>query len=181
LVDRALALDPKEAEAHYVQGILHLWRHKQVDRAIADAERAIALDPNFARGYGSLGAALHYAGRSEEALARFETMARLDPHCPGPYQHFWAQAHFALGHFEEAVALLKARLARQPHSDVSHVLLAACYGHLGRAEEARAEWQEALRVNPDYSIEHRRRILPYKDPADFEHVVEGLRKAGIAV
>ncbi len=170
-----------EAEAHYVQGIIRLWQQKKVDQAIADAERAIALDPNFARGYGSLGAALHYAGRSDEALQQFETMVRLDPHCPGPYQHFLAQAHFALGHFEEAVAALKARLARQPDSDVSHVLLAACYGHVGRAEEARAEWQEALRVNPDYSIEERRQILPYKNPADFEYVVEGLQKAGIAV
>ena len=180
LVDRALTLDPMEAEAHYVQGIIHLWQQKKVDQAIADAERAIALDPNFARGYGSLGAALHYAGRSEEALERFETMARLDPHCPGPYQHFLAQAHFALGHFEEAIAALKARLARQPDSDVSRVLLAACYGHLGRVAEARAEWQEALRINPDYSIEHRRKIVPYKNPADFERVVDGLRRAGIA-
>jgi adenylate cyclase len=180
-VDRALALDPKEAEAHYVQGIIHLWRHRKVDEAIADGEQAIALDPNFARGYGSLGAALHYAGRSEEALQRLETMARLDPHTPGPYQHFWAQAHFALGHFDDAVALLKVRLARQPHSDVSRVLLAACYGHLGQAEAARSEWAEALLINPDYSLEERRRILPYKNPADFERVVEGLRKAGIAV
>ena len=181
LVDRALALDSNEAEAHYVQGIVHLWHQKAPDRAIADAERAIALDPGFARGYGSLGAALHYAGRSEEALARFETMVRLDPHCPGPYQHFLAQAHFALGHVEEAIAALKTRLAGQPHSDVSRVLLAACYGHLDRTEEARAEWQEALRINPDYSLEHRRKILPYKNPADFERVVEGLRRAGIPV
>ena len=181
LVDRALTLDASEAEAHYVQGIVHLWQQKNADQAIADAERAIALDPNFARGYGSLGAALHYAGRSEEALEHLATMARLDPHHPPSYQHFLAQAHFALGHFEEAIAALTARLARQPHSDVSRVLLAACYGHLGRADEARAEWEEALRVNPDYSIEHRRQILPYKNPGDFERVVEGLRKAGIAV
>ncbi|HSA80659.1 MAG TPA: tetratricopeptide repeat protein, partial [Geminicoccaceae bacterium] len=180
-VDRALALDPTEAEAHYVQGIIHLWLQKDVNQAIADAERAIALDPNFARGHGSLGAALHYAGRSEEALEHFATMARLDPHHPPSYRHFAAQALFALGRFEDAVRALQERLARQPHSDVSHVLLAACYGHLGRAEEARAEWEEALRVNPDYSIEDRRRVLPYKDPADFERVVEGLRKAGIAV
>ena len=92
-----------------------------------------------------------------------------------------AQALFALGRFEDAVRALKARLAGQPHSDVSRVLLAACYGHLGRADEARAEWEEALRGNPDYSIEHRRQVLPYKNPADFERVVEGLRKAGIAV
>jgi adenylate cyclase len=138
------------------------------------------LDPSLARGYGSLGAALHYAGRSEEALERFETMTRLDPHCPGPYQHFLAQAHFALGHLEDAIAARKTRLIQQPHSDVSHVLLAACYGHLGRAKEAQAAWREALRINPDYSIEHRRQILPYKNPADFDQVVAGLRKAGIA-
>jgi len=181
LVDRALTLDPTEAEAHYVQGIIHLWHQKDPDQAIADAERAIALDPGFARGYGSLGAALHYAGRSEEAVERLARMARLDPHHPAQYQHFLAQSLFALGRFEDAVRASQARLARQPHSDVSRVLLAACYGHLGRAEEARAEWEEALRINPDYSIEHRRQILPYKNPADFERVVEGLRKAGIAV
>jgi adenylate cyclase len=62
---------------------------------------------------------------------------------------------------------------------MSRVLLASCYGHLGRAEEARTLWQDALRVSPGYSLEHRRRVLPYKDPADFEHVVDGLRKAGL--
>jgi adenylate cyclase len=36
-----------------------------------------------------------------------------------------------------------------------------------------------LRVNPDYSLEYRRKVLPYKNPADFEHVVDGLRKAGV--
>lgn len=180
LVARALALDPMEAGAHYAQGIIRLWQHKNVDQAIADIKRAISFDPNFARAYGALGAGLHYAGRSEEGLRQFETMAKLDPHYPAPYHHFWAQAHFALGHFEEAVAALQARLAQQPNSDVSHVLLAASYGYLGRAKEARVEWEEALRVNPDYSIEERRQILPYKNPADFEHMIEGLRRAGIS-
>jgi tetratricopeptide (TPR) repeat protein len=108
-------------------------------------------------------------------------VVRLDPHHPAVYLHFVAQSHFALGHYEEAITALKTRLARQPDSDISSVLLAACYGHLGRAEAARAEWEKALRINPEYSIEHRRRILPYKNPADFERVVEGLRKAGIPV
>ena len=35
------------------------------------------------------------------------------------------------------------------------------------------------RVNPGYSIEQRRKVLPYKNPEDFERVVEGLRKAGL--
>ena len=49
-----------------------------------------------------------------------------------------AQNYFALERYEEAVDLLQRRLARQSDSDVSLVLLAACYGHLGRAEDAHA-------------------------------------------
>ena len=60
-----------------------------------------------------------------------------------------------------------------------HVLLAACYGNLGQIEEAQATWRAALRLNPDYSFEHRRSILPYKDAADLEHVVRGLCAAGV--
>jgi adenylate cyclase len=93
--------------------------------------------------------------------------------------HFQAQAMFQLGRYEDAVASLKRRLVRNPGTDVSRVLLAASYGHLGRFAEARAAWQEVLRVNPDYSLEYRRKVLPYKNPADFERVVDGLRKAAI--
>ena len=36
-----------------------------------------------------------------------------------------------------------------------------------------------LLLRDDYSLEHRRKVLPYKNPADFEAVVDGLRKAGL--
>ena len=104
---------------------------------------------------------------------------RLDPHYSDIYLHILAQAYFQLDRYEEAIDLLKRRLIRNPATDISRVLLAASYGHLGRIEESRAMWAEALQVNPDYSLEHRRQILPYKDPCDFDRLVEGLRKAGL--
>ena len=63
--------------------------------------------------------------------------------------------------------------------DASRALLAACYGQMGLRDEAREAWRELLRVNPDYSIEQRRKVLPCKNPDDFERIVEGLRKAGL--
>jgi tetratricopeptide (TPR) repeat protein len=178
LAQRAVALDDSLPYAHFASGIIYLWMRRH-DEAIGEAERAISLDPNFANGHIGLGFILNYAGRAEEALACIDQGIALDPYHPDIYLHFQAQAHFQLGRYEEAIGILKRRLIRNPDTDISRVLLAASYGHLGRNEEARAEWQEVFRVNPDYSLEHRRKVLPYKNPTDFEPLVDGLRKAGV--
>jgi hypothetical protein len=61
------------------------------------------------------------------------------------------------------------------------MLLASCYGHLGRAEDARITWAELLKVNPDFSLNQRARVLPYKDPADFQRIAEGFGQSRVAV
>jgi adenylate cyclase len=178
LASRAVALDDQNPYAHWALGIiyLHLRRH---DMAIREAERSISLAPNLAEGHESLGNVLHYAGRSQEALACLDRAMALNPYYPDMFLHFQAQAMFQLSRYEDAVVCLKRRLVRNPNTDVSRVLLAASYGQLGRFDEARLEWQDVFRVNPDYSLEHRRKVLPYKNPDDFELVVDGLRKAGL--
>ena len=178
LAQGAVALDDSEPHAHFSLGLAYMWM-KQHDRAIAEAEKALALDPNFAIGYVLLGDIQTYAGESEEAIESLSSAMRLDPHYQDVLLHFLALAYFHLDRNDDAISALKRRLIRKPDSDISRVLLAATYGHMGRVEESRAEWVEVMRVNPDYSLEHRRRILPYKDPADFERIVDGLRKAGL--
>ena len=178
LAQRAVAVDDDDPEAHWVLGLTYLSL-RQHDRAIAEARRALALDPNFARAHILLGQVLQYAGRSRDAIEPLTAAMRLDPNYDDVLHHFLAQAYFGLERYEEAAATLKRRLVRKPDTDISRVLLAACYGHLGRMEEAQAQWREVMRINPDYSLAHRRRVLPYKDPADFERVVDGLRKAGL--
>ena len=174
----AAARDDSDPVAHWALSVVKLYS-RQHDKAISEAERAIVLNPNFAEGQVSLGEALIYSGRSGEALAYFDRARVLNPYFPDVVLHFQALALFQLRRYEEAVELLLQRVNRNPVTDVSRALLAACYGHLGRFEEARARWQEVLRVNPDYSLEYRRKVLPFKNPADFELVIEGLRNAGV--
>jgi len=175
---QAVALDDRYPYAHWAMGVVNLYL-RRLDVAIREAECAIALAPNLVEGHESLGNALHYAGRPDEALVCFERAMALNPYYPDIFLHFHAQAMFQLGRYEEAVVVLKRRLVRNPFTDISRVLLAASYGHLGRFAEARGEWEEVFRINPDYSLEHRRKVLPYKNPADFERIVDGLRKAGL--
>lgn len=94
--------------------------------------------------------------------------------------HIQAQANFSLGEFDTAAGLLAERIRRFPATDASRMLLASCYGHLGRAEDARKAWAELLTVNPDFSLKQRARVLPYKNPDDFQRIVAGLAKAGLA-
>ncbi len=178
LATRAVALDDRDPRAHWALSIVELYSRRH-DVAISEAQRAIVLNPNFAEGHVSLGEALNYSARADEALKYFDRAKVLNPYFPDVLLHFQALASFHLGRYEQAVGLLKERLTRNPVTDVSRALLAASYGHLGRFDEARAAWQEVFRVNPNYSLEYRRKVLPYKNPDDFELVVDGLRKAGL--
>ena len=175
---RALELDDQEPVSHMALGNLMLWRRNH-DGALAEFGRMITLDPNFAQGHSATGLALMYAGRSADALEAFAIAKRLDPHSPSIVLHFVAQAHFSLGRYEAAVERLLERIARTPATDSSRMLLAACYGHLGRTEEARAAWAGLMKVNPDFSLAQRERVLPYKEPRDFQRIVDGLAKAGL--
>ena len=174
----ALELDDSEPFAHMALGHVMLWRRDH-DGALAEFRSMIALDPNFAQGYAATGLALMYAGRAAEALEPFALAMRLDPHYPSIVLHYVAQANFSLGNYGTAAKQLTKRIARTPGTDSSRMMLAACYGHLGRAEEARAIWAELMKVNPEFSLAQRERVLPYKDPRDFARIAEGLAKAGL--
>lgn len=175
---RAIELDPQEPVSHMALGNVLLWR-RQHDAALAEFRQMIAIDPNFAQGHTATGLGLTYAGQPAEALEAFAFAMRLDPHFPGIVFHFVAQAHFALGHYEVAAELLKERIARNPETDSSRMLLASCFGHLGRTGDARAVWTEMLKINPEFSLAQRERVLPYKDAREFHRIVEGLKKAGL--
>lgn len=178
LARRAVALDDDDPGAHWNLGLTYLWM-RQHDQAVVEEQDAVRLDPNFALAHAALGHILHYAGRSSEGIEPLLRAMRLDPYYSEIWLHYLAQVYFGTGRYEEAAATLRRRIIRHPDTDISRVLLAACYGYLGRHEEARTLWREALHYNPEYSLEQKRRVLPYKNAAEFDQLVEGLRKAGL--
>src|SRR5712692_3369030 len=178
LGQRAVALDDSLSLPHQVLSQAYLWK-KQHDQAIAEAERAIALNPNDADAYVTLGSILPFAGRPEEGIELTEKAMRLNPRYPPLYLQTLGFAYREAGRCEEALAPLKKVLTLNPNLAPAHWNLAICYAELGRLEEARAEVAEALRLNPNASLEVMRQNTPYKNPADLERFLDGLRKAGL--
>ncbi len=174
----AVQLDERNPYALWALAMACIWARRH-DEAVSAAEKSIAYNPNFALGHITLGVAHHYVGRSEEALKCFDRAVAHDPYCPEIWLHLRAQAEYQLGRYHEAVSLLKRRILHNPDTDASRALLAASYGQMGMIEEAREAWRDLLRVNPAYSVEQRRKVMPYKNPDAFERFVEGLHKAGL--
>jgi adenylate cyclase len=175
---KAVSLDESSPKGHVILGDVYLWkkRHKE---AIAELEKAVSLNPNDADALSSLGGALVFSGMPEKALGYLEKAIRLNPNYPEYYIFNLGQAFFQLKMYEEAVTALQKSILQNPNFMPAHYVLAACYGHLGKQELARAKAEDVKRMIPGFSAKGSSETLPFKDEEDFEHFAEGLRKAGL--
>jgi len=115
----------------------------------------------------------------EEALEAAIQALRLKPAVADGHLGSVGAAYYLAGRPEEAIAPLKQYLVRYPNILSAHLTLAAVYGELGQAAEARAEAAEVLRLNPTFSLEVHRQRMPIKDPAVLERHLAALCKAGL--
>jgi tetratricopeptide (TPR) repeat protein len=160
-------------------GWVYLWKDRHYEQAIAEAERAIALDPNNADSYMALAEILTYPGRSAEAIGWMEKAMRLNPRYPALYLRILGTAYYWTGRTEEAIAAFESALARNPNWLAAHLFLAFVYSEVGREAEARAEAGEVLRLSPNFSLEGVKQRIPLKDPAALERMLAALREAGL--
>jgi len=175
---KAVALSDAHPGAHSVLARVYCYQ-KQHAQAIAEAERTIALDPNNADHYAMLSYMLSYAGQPEKAVEVMEQALRLNPQPPAWYFYNLGLAYRLTGRVEEAIATLKRALGQEPDRVDTHYELAVLYSEGGREEEARAEVAELRRLMPTISLEILKLWFPYKDPAETEHYLVALRKAGL--
>ena len=135
---------------------------------IALVDRALALNPNFARGWHINGVLRYWAGQPDIAIKHFEAGLRLSPRARIiTLAAAIGCAHFLGRRFDEAVPRLLLAIQDDPSHPTPYRFLAACYAHMGRLGDAR-EILARLRtitpvVVPDVSYlrnsEHRELLL----------------------
>ena len=165
LARRAVLLDPNLPQARAQFGMVLTWR-RQHDASMAEFERAMALNPNFAD-WRSHAMALVCAGEPAKAIAVTELRMPLDPYYP-PFATAWfGLAHYMLKRYAKALPPLRECVSRGPNYRHGRVCLTITLAQLGRLDGARAEAAEVLRIEPNYTIDGtQRRLSFFKRPED---------------
>ena len=176
LARTAIELDPNLPEA-YAELAYNIIRKRDFDAATVAAERAIALNRNFAD--YRVAQVFYSVGQPSKAIEIAKTQMRLDPFHPHFAPLIAGIAYYLLKEFSEAQRWLREATGRAPNHQYGHAFLAAAYAQLGRVEDARAEAAEVLRVNPKYTIRTQKQVSILKRAEDSDHLIDGLRKAGL--
>lgn len=149
-----LATNPASWMAHHNLGRLVSRKAGGLNEAIEHFEAAIALKPDHARAHYSLGVALQRVGRTVEAVPHFEAAIRFEPDNP----ELVANSHYIAGdilrsdpsRLDEAIAHLREAVRREPKVAQGHNTLGEALLAMGRTDDARREFAEAVRLQPGY-------------------------------
>jgi TolB-like protein len=172
---RAVELDGEDTLSHAALANA-LANRRSFDIARHHVDTALALNPNDAAVLTDCAGFENFAGRHSVALERLDQVKRLDPHLSPWYFEIQGISLYQLRRYAEAAESFERMIAAPKHIDR---YLAACYAQMGRMDEARAKVAEALQREPGFTIRRFALIEPYKLPADLDHMIEGMRKAGL--
>jgi adenylate cyclase len=180
LVEKAVALDDSLAHPHVILGKYYIILNKDYEKGIAEAERAVTLEPNSVDAHTQLGINLAWAGRPAEAIPILQKAMRLSPIPPHLCLHALAMCILAAGRFEESIALFRRIVQKEPNQLTSQLGLVLALMAAGKEDEARAEAAKVLRIDPRFSLEQYAKTLDnHKDRSVPGKMINAWRKAGL--
>ncbi len=188
-VQEALKIDPAIARAHFADGFIRRAKGDQAG-ALDAFDRAVQLDPNFARAYAQKANQLVMVGRPKEAaplVLKAITLSPRDPYIGGAY---WVigRAYFVMQDYDNAIVWLRKAVEVIPNLWFSRAYLLSAYALSGRHEqpEARAAMTEFSTLFNGYTVQSIRDIYEKErlrpDPgiqASIQELYKGLQLAGV--
>jgi len=178
----ALSLDDRDPWVHLVQGFLYN-RLRRFDDAARALRKALESNPNFALAHAFLAVPLAFQGLYQEAIDSAERALRLSPNDRNVGLYAWfgsANAQFALGHYDEAIASARQAIEKGPGHLGPHVFLTAALVLRGDTKAAAEAKDVLLRLRPGFSLTWMKENMAVPTTGELaERIREGLRRAGV--
>jgi adenylate cyclase len=179
---KSLSINDSTAKALALMGSIREVQHNY-DEAVNYGEKAVAVNFNDPTIAVILAIRYHHLGRFDESIALIKKAMRISPYYPAFYLKFLAPSYILAGRYDEAIETSKLMLERSRKGEINpldaHIVLAEAYAELGQMDNAKAQAEEVLKINPKYSLEGDVFLNSYKNPAYIERRRTALRKAGL--
>ena len=181
LARRALAAGGDDAVAVVLAGFVLIMVARDYRAGLDAVRRALERNPGSGFVNFMAGTATLFGGNPEESLALMKRAMALGPLDPSFYMYLmvagWAQLFS--GRPAEALLLVERSAGLNPDLDSAYWGLVPTYVQLDRMPEARAALAKYLSLAPSMTVSRLRQLLPIRNQASLELILDGLRKAGL--
>jgi tetratricopeptide (TPR) repeat protein len=185
---KAASLDDSDPLTHLSLSWSHLWR-REFDAARKHLDIATRLNPNDTDRAVDRGTTLMYLGEPDAAIEIILDAMRLNPFHPDSYLVDLAEAYFAAHRYDDMLHVAEQITDTSP---IFTAWRAAACAYAGRTEEARrladrfvesvsAIWAGRPGAGPTEYVEWLLSFSPFRRREDTDHLVEGLRRAGLDI
>jgi TolB-like protein len=173
----AIESDDADEYCHWAMCCAHLLR-KEHALAIAAVRRGLKINPNCSLLHGSMGTILAWDGQHNRSIECNELALRINPQDPSNFYRYFgiALASYLARRYDEALVHAMDVVQTRPSWWLGQLIFCATLGQLGRYEEAARALKNAKRIPLNGSTLG---ILPFARNSDRQHLIGGLRNAGL--
>ncbi|MDE0086835.1 MAG: tetratricopeptide repeat protein, partial [Candidatus Poribacteria bacterium] len=173
-LSRAINKDDNDVEAYNLRGRAYTSLERY-DRALEDFEDAERIDPDDAETYFNRGYLYQQQGLYSDAINDYDTAISKNKDYGEAYYRR-GRSNYDLGHVEEALTDFERALPLQPNSPYVHYWLGLTKQRLGQEEELK-DFDEAIRLKPDYFDAYFQRGLVLKELQEYPSALNDFDRA----
>ena len=146
------------------------------DRAIADFNETIRLDPKDVHAYNNRGNAYQHKRDHDRAIADYNEVIRMNPKHAEAFNNRGRAYHNKLD-YDRAIADLDEAIRLNPKYAVAYNNRGNAYQNKGDYDRAIADYNEALRLDPKYVLAYNGRGIAYRNKGDSDRAIAAFSEA----
>jgi len=166
----------EQSSDYYARRGESYWRLGEYQKAIADCDKAIQLDPNNSSAYAVRGASYGWLGEYPKAIADCDKAIQLDPNYSFAYA-VRGDSYRLLGEYRKAIADCDKAIQLDPNYSFAYAARGESYRLLGEYRKAIADCDKAIQLDPNYSLAYAFRGASYLGLGEYPKAIADCDKA----